>query len=183
MAQRQSISKRSTALPKVIFFCLFEVEFPVKQPPPKTIAGAASACKGLAQRRPTPYVTAAKTKALLSSSRTTLAQRLQADDMVTTQEAAELTGASVVTINAWIAKGRAIGLTQAPRGFRLPKWQFEPALWTVLSDVSRALNTADGWTILSFLESPLGGLNGRTPRQAIEQGEAMRVLQLAGAEG
>ena len=103
--------------------------------------------------------------------------------MVTTQEAAELTGASVLTINAWIAKGRAIGLTQAPRGIRLPKWQFEPALWTVLSDVTRALNTADGWTILSFLESPLGGLNGRTPRQAIEQGEAMRVLQLAGAEG
>lgn len=103
--------------------------------------------------------------------------------MVTTQEAAELAGTSIVTINAWIAKGRAIGLTEARRGCRLPKWQFEPALWTVLSDLTRTLNTADGWAILSFLESPLGGLNGRTPRQAIEQGEAMRVLQLAGAEG
>lgn len=133
------------------------------------------------RRRPTPYVTAAKTKALLSIGRPARALRLQADDMVTTQEAAELVGTSRVTINAWIAQGRAIGLTQTRRGHRLPKWQFEPAVWAVLSQLAQALSTVDGWTILSFLESPLGGLNGRTPRQAIEQGEAMRVLQLAGA--
>lgn len=162
-------------------FGLFDVEFPVKQPPPKTTASAARTYSGRARREPTPYVSAAQTKALLSSSQAARAMRLLADDMVTTQEAAELTGTSRVTINAWISKGRAIGLTQTRRGFRLPKWQFEPAIWAVLPELAQALGTAEGWTILSFLESPLGGLNGRTPLQAIEQGEAMRVLQLAGA--
>lgn len=158
---------------------MFDVKFPVKQPPSKSTASAAR--PGRAQRRSTPYVSATKTKALLSGSQAARALRLLADDMVTTQEAAELAGTSRVTINAWISKGRAIGLPQTQRGFRLPKWQFEPAVWTVLPELAQALGTVEGWTMLSFLESPLGGLNGRTPRQAIEQGEAMRVLQLAGA--
>ncbi|MFK4706181.1 excisionase family DNA binding protein [Roseateles asaccharophilus] len=110
-------------------------------------------------------------------------ERLKADDMVSTDEAAELTGTTRVTINAWIAKGKAIGLTQTRRGFKLPRWQFEPALWDHIQAISEALNTQDGWTLLGFLETPLGGLEGRTPRQAIEQGKLARVIELAEAEG
>ncbi len=110
-------------------------------------------------------------------------ERLSADDMVSTDEAAALAGTSRVTINAWIAKGRAIGLTQTRRGFRLPRWQFEPVMWGAVPQISAALNTLDGWSMLGFLETPLGGLNGTTPRQAIEQGKLSRVLELAAAEG
>ena len=69
------------------------------------------------------------------------------------------------------------------RGFRLPVWQFEPTLWDVVPNLSKALGTVDGWTMLAFLETPHGGLSGVTPRQALEQGHADRVLALASAEG
>ncbi len=88
-----------------------------------------------------------------------------------------------MTINTWIAKGRAIGLTQTRRGFKLPKWQFEPVFWDSIPKLGAVLGTGDGWTMLTFLESALGGLDGLTPRQAIEQGKLARVLKLAGAEG
>lgn len=103
--------------------------------------------------------------------------------MVNTDEAAALASTTRVTINAWIAKGRAIGLTQTRRGFRLPTWQFEPLLWEALPALTKALGTTEGWALLTFLETPLGGLQGMTPRQAIEQGKAARVIELASAEG
>ena len=103
--------------------------------------------------------------------------------MISTDEAAALAGTSRVTINAWIAKGRAIGLTQTKRGFRMPRWQFEPLMWEALPKLSAALATQEGWALLAFLESPLGGLGGFTPRQAIEQGQAQRVIELAAQEG
>jgi hypothetical protein len=110
-------------------------------------------------------------------------ERLQRDDMVSTDEAAELAGTSRVTINAWIEKGRAIGLTQTKRGFRMPRWQFEPRMWEAMPLISAALRTKEGWALLAFLESPHGALGGRTPRHAIEQGDAARVIKLAAREG
>lgn len=136
-----------------------------------------------ASLRPSPYLSAAQTRSVLADSRAARTERLQAGDMLTTDQAAELAATTRVTINAWIAKGRAIGLTQARRGFRLPRWQFEPALWAALPDLAKALGTTEGWTLLSFLETPLGGLRGRTPREAIEQGDGARALTLAEAEG
>lgn len=109
--------------------------------------------------------------------------RLEADDMLSTDQAAELVGTTRVTINAWIAKGRAIGLTQTRRGFKLPSWQFEPAVWEAVPQLAKALGTQEGWALLTFLETPLGALAGQTPRQAIEQGHAARVIELAGVEG
>jgi hypothetical protein len=136
-----------------------------------------------ATKRPSQYVSAAQTRSLLAGSLAARTERLQAGDMVTTEQAAELASTTRVTINAWIAKGRAIGLTQTRRGFRLPKWQFEPGIWDAIPEVAKALGTSEGWTLLSFLETPLGGLGGKTPRQAIEQGKTARVIELASAEG
>lgn len=133
--------------------------------------------------RSSPYVSAARTRSLLASSSIARTERLQAADMVTVAQAAELASTTQVTVNAWITTGRAIGLTQSRRGVRLPKWQFEAALWDVIPKLAKALGTSEGWPLLSFLETPLGGLNGRTPRQAIEQGDTARVLELASAEG
>lgn len=120
---------------------------------------------------------------LLAGSLAARQQRLVAADMISTDEAAQLVGTTRVTINAWIAKGRAVGLTQIKRGFRLPCWQFEPSMWDALPKLSVALGTTEGWTLLSFLESPHGALDGRSPRQAIEQGQADRVIAIAGHEG
>ncbi len=103
--------------------------------------------------------------------------------MMSTDEAALLVQTTRVTINAWISKGRAIGLTQTKRGFRMPRWQFEPSMWSVLPGLSAALGTTEGWALLSFLESPHGALNGGTPRQAIEQGQSDKVLTIAKHEG
>ena len=134
------------------------------------------------QAPPSPYVSVAQTKALFTDSLAYRNERLDAADMVSTEEAAELARTTRVTVNAWIAKGRAIGLTQSRRGFRLPRWQFEPAMWQAIPLLSSALGTTEGWALLAFLERPLGGLRGKTPRQAIEQGAAARVLELAAAE-
>lgn len=129
------------------------------------------------------YVPAAEVRALLASSLAGRQQRLAAADMLSTDEAAQLVNTTRVTINAWIAKGRAVGLTQTKRGFRMPRWQFEPSMWDALLRLSVALSTTEGWGLLSFLESPHGALGGRSPRQAIEQGEADRVIEIAGQEG
>jgi hypothetical protein len=128
-------------------------------------------------------VPAAEVRALLAGSLAARQQRLAAADMISTDEAAQLVATTRVTINAWIAKGRAVGLTQTKRGFRMPRWQFEPSMWEALPKLSTALGTTEGWALLSFLESPHGALDGRSPRQAIEQGQAGRVIDIAGHEG
>lgn len=133
-------------------------------------------------KRPT-YLSQQETAALLADGLEARQKRLAAADMLSTDEAAALAGVTRVTVNSWIDKGRAIGLSQVKRGYRMPRWQFEPAMWAVLPKLAEALGTTEGWALLSFLETPLGGLNGRTPRAAIEQGDAERVLQLAEADG
>ena len=133
--------------------------------------------------QPADYVPASEVGALLANSLAARQQRLGAADMMSTDEAAQLVQTTRVTINAWIAKGRAIGLTQTKRGLRMPRWQFEPSMWDALPRLSVALSTAEGWALLSFLESPHGALNGIAPRQAIEQGQMDKVIRLAEHEG
>ena len=122
-------------------------------------------------------------RALLANSLAARQERLGAADRISTDEAAQFVQTTRVTINAWIAKGRAIGLPQTKRGLRMPRWQFEPSMWDALPRLSAALGTTEGWALLSFLESPHGGLNGITPRQAIEQGQSDKVIQIAEHEG
>lgn len=121
--------------------------------------------------------------ALMANSLAARHARLNAGDMLSTDEAAALVGTSRVTVNAWIKKGRAIGLSQTTRGFKLPRWQFEPAMWSALPEIVAAFGCKEGWAVLAFLETPAGGLDGLTPRMALEQGQVDRVLKLAAAEG
>lgn len=130
-----------------------------------------------------PYASAAETRELLANSLGARNARLSAADMMSTDEAAELAGTTRVTIKAWIDKGRAIGLTQVKRGLRLPRWQFEPRVWDAVPKLSAALGMKEGWALLGFLESPHEALGGLTPRSAIEQGRADRVLEIAEQEG
>ena len=131
-----------------------------------------------------PYASEAQTNALLQSGAAYRRERIQAADMITTEEAADLAGTSRVTVNAWIKAGRCIGVSHLRRGFKLPRWQFEPFVFPYLQPLSQALGTTEGWQLLAFLESPLPALDGQTPRVALEQGmDAQRLLGLATAEG
>lgn len=130
-----------------------------------------------------PYASATQSAALLRSGAQYRRERMEAADMITTDEAAELAGTSRVTINAWIKAGRCIGVSNLRRGFKLPRWQFEPTVWPLLQPLAKSLGTSDGWQLLSFLETPLMALDGQTPRMALEQGVSdKRILALATAE-
>ena len=102
--------------------------------------------------------------------------------MVSPVRAAEAAGVTVATVKAWIEVGRAIALPLARNAYRLPVWQFAPAVWDALPQLLRALDGTGPWRLLSFLETPLGGLAGLTPRQSLEQGGLQRVLALAAEE-
>ena len=129
------------------------------------------------------YATAAQTQALLRSGAQYRRERMDAADMISTDEAATLAGTTRVTVNAWIKAARCIGVAHLRRGFKLPRWQFEPAVWPVLQPLAKALGSHDGWQLLSFLESPATALDGQTPRAALEQGAVPeRILALATAE-
>ena len=131
-----------------------------------------------------PYATAAQSVAVLRSGLEFRKNRIAAADMLTTEEAAELTGVSRVTINAWIKQNRCIGIANLRRGFKLPKWQFEPQIFELIQPLFEALGTKDSWSVLAFLENSQEALDRRTPLVALEQGEsAERILQLAMAEG
>ncbi len=131
-------------------------------------------------RGPKPrYVSAAETRRLLARGSAKLAERLRADDMVTPMAAAQAADVTMATVRTWIDDGRAIAVSVSRSTRRLPRWQFEPAIWEALPQLSKALNSRDSWMLLSFLETPLGGLGGLTPRQALEQGQSQRVLALA----
>lgn len=69
-----------------------------------------------------PYASETQTNALLRYGAQYRLQRIQAQDMITTDEAAALTGTTRVTMNAWIKSGRCIGVSHLRRGFKLPRW-------------------------------------------------------------
>ena len=132
---------------------------------------------------PDPYATAAQSAAVQRSGVQYRRDRMDAADMISTDEAAQLVGTSRVTINAWIKAGRCIGVANLRRGFKLPRWQFEPSIAPLLQPLAQSLGTCDGWQLLSFLETPSMALDGKTPRAALEQGEpGERILALATAE-
>ncbi len=131
-----------------------------------------------------PYASEAQTDALLRSGAAYRRERIQAADMITTEEAAELAGTTRVTINAWIKAGRCLAVSHLRRGFKLPRWQFEPSVFPQLQPLWQALGASDGWQLLAFLESPHPALDGQTPRVALEQGtDTQRIVDLATAEG
>ena len=110
-----------------------------------------------------PYATPAQSAAVLRSGAHYRRDRMDAADMITTDKVAALAGTTRVTINAWIKTGRCIGVANLRRGFKLPRWQFEPTLWPALQLVAKHLGTPDGWQLLAFLESPATALDGPSP--------------------
>lgn len=130
------------------------------------------------------YCSEAQTTELLRRGAAYRRQRISASDMVTTDEAAALSGRSRLEVISCIKSGRYIGVRHLSRGFKVPKWQFEPFVFPAVPAISQALGTTDGWTMLSFLETPHEALHGLTPRIAMEQGVPYaRIVDLATAAG
>ena len=125
------------------------------------------------------------TRSLLADSLERRMAILNAPDMLTTDQSAELVGMTRVGIVDRIKRGAAIGLVGPKRGYKLPKWQFEPVMWQALPSIMEALGgtSVEGWEAYAFLETPHGALGGATPRRAIEQGRIAEVLGLAAAHG
>lgn len=106
-------------------------------------------------------------------------------DMVDASQAAALAGTTAAQLCHWAMQKPpgVIGFRHSKLGWRYPRWQFDPAVWPVVQQLAGALQ-GNSWAMLAWMESPLGGLQGRTPRAALEQGElAERILALATDEG
>ena len=125
------------------------------------------------------YISRAETRKLMAQSVTAVNQRIMAADMLKVADAANAVGATARDIRQWVTDGRCVGVSTASKAMRLPRWQFDLDVWPWIQAIAYALGTTDGWSLLSFLESLSDALNGRSPRQALEQGEPTRVIQLA----
>jgi hypothetical protein len=108
----------------------------------------------------------AQTTALLRRGAEYRRQRINASDMITTDEAAELSGTTRVTINIRIKTCRCIGVTHLRRGFKLPKWQFEPC---VFHRVQLIRPRATSVQMNGLAMPPVGLMHGRfcLPNEAV----------------
>lgn len=130
-----------------------------------------------------PYASEAQTTDLLHRGAEYRLHRINASDMITTDEAALLNSTSRVTINAWIKSGRCIGVAHLRSGTKVPKWQFEPSVFAALQKVYEALGATDWWPVLFFLETPHVALAGLAPRIALARGVSrQRIFELATAD-
>jgi predicted transcriptional regulator len=129
------------------------------------------------------YISAEET-ALLLAPVPAMRARWESAEMVTAEEAAEITRETTKMVNAWCRRGRAIGLKLAGGGggYRLPRWQFTGMLWVVLPALAKLSNTS-GWALLNLIETPAGAAQGLTIRQLIEQGRVDDAKRIAESYG
>lgn len=132
-------------------------------------------------RRPTPY-SRSETQELLARSEGERRERMLSDDMICLSDAARLAGVASPLLRKWVNEGRVIGLEWRPRDWRLPAWQFKEPFWELLGTLASALGTAQGWALLTFLETPHPALQGATPKEALLRGVgAARIREIAEA--
>ena len=112
-----------------------------------------------------------------------MAKRLTAADMISVGQASLRLGVTAAEVARRAAADHCLSLSDGVSpDLRLPAWQFEEPLWSMMPGILAALDTS-AWAALAWLETPVGALDGLTPRIAVERGHGERVLQLAGVEG
>ena len=95
------------------------------------------------------------------------------------EQAAEVLGISRQAVDKRRRQGRLIGLTLGRRGYAYPPWQFENGrTLTHLEEVLDLLNAHDPWMQLSFFLNANDRLNGKSPLDALRQGQ-LESVQLA----
>lgn len=108
--------------------------------------------------------------------------RLDAADMISVDEAARILDVNSQVIDDLVRTRCLLGVRAPGEAWRIPAWQIVEPLRSELPAILDALDL-DAWGALAWLETALGGLDGRTPRTAVEQGQGTRVVMLARAEG
>ncbi|TDP61266.1 hypothetical protein [Roseateles toxinivorans] len=115
----------------------------------------------------------------MQGDRNYIRERLAALDMVSGEQAADLLGISSADVELLVEARLCLALKNGiTHDWRLPRWQFEQPLWSLMPQILAKLETSR-WGALAWLETPLGGLGGVSPRTAVERGQGARVLQMA----
>ncbi|ANH67519.1 hypothetical protein ABE85_07960 [Mitsuaria sp. 7] len=109
----------------------------------------------------------------------TVQRRLGEGDMLSAAGIATMFHLSVEEILAMVRCGRAIGIERSPGDLRLPFWQFQEPLWSLLPTIRDASTCKDPLELVGFLEQEAAELEYLTPRVALERGHLDRVLDLA----
>ncbi len=105
---------------------------------------------------------------------------LREPTMLTGEAAAARLGVSRETINKRAQQGRLLALEFAKRGKRYPDWQFEDRLvGPPVESVLAALASLEPWERYRFFTRRLPGTKGRTPIEAMRQGEIEAVRRAA----
>lgn len=107
-------------------------------------------------------------------------QVLSQPDMLTSKQLAKLLGISRQALDKRHKSAQLLALSSDTRRLRYPSWQLDEHVWGApLANVLHALAGEDAWTIYEFLLSPDPLLSGRTPLQAMKEGDHERVMAVA----
>jgi len=111
---------------------------------------------------------------MMSQSEDSVAER---GDMVSLEDAAALARLPVSRLRRWATqkRPRVMAFQHTDLGYRLPVWQFDAKIFPVVKSLAAELQS-NAFGMLAWLETPLGALNGLTPRAALEQGADPDVL-------
>ena len=133
------------------------------------------------------YLTVAETGELLRSGKECRRKVMDGPEMLTGREMANRVSdmycadVDAALVEKWADDGGVIGIRCGSMR-RYPAWQLELKVWNRVLDISRCLDMT-GWALYNWMIAPNGGLDGKTPRQALEDGKAKRVLKVAEADG
>ncbi|SIP87984.1 hypothetical protein SAMN05421829_101141 [Aromatoleum tolulyticum] len=109
--------------------------------------------------------------------------RLKSPEMLTLQQAAELSGIPVRTLTHMRILGRVLALAAAgaQRGFRYPAWQFDAVILEAMTGVLAAFGRDGAWQAFDFLTRPEPLLRGEVPLDLLRAGRKGEVERIVGA--
>jgi len=109
-----------------------------------------------------------------------VAEILQGGDMLSADAFADVLGTTRMTVNAKRQKHEVLALQGATRGFRYPRWQID-ANGRPFDALPRIFETFEGdaWSVYRFLAQHHPELDGLTGHEALNQGKADEVLEVA----
>ena len=100
------------------------------------------------------------------------------------EQTAEVLGISRQAVDKRRRQGRLIGLTRGGRGYAYPAWQFENGRTLPnLEKVLEVLCKDDPWMQMAFFVNVNDRLNGKSPLDALRQGQLDSVLLAAAGFG
>lgn len=109
--------------------------------------------------------------------------RLKLPDMLTLQQATDLSGIPIRTLTHMRISGRLLALAAAgaQRGFRYPAWQFDSVILEAMANIVAAFGRNRTWQAFDFLTRPEPLLRGEVPLDLLRAGRKGEVERILGA--